>query len=896
MKKILLPILPLLYATVTLASHIVGGEVYYKYIGLGSESGKSLYQISLRLFRDYDVQCGNGTSVACLPVRAVVTIYEASSPYTNKKIRGLPLRDSLILTLTTYPPCIANKPSVIYEVKTYSDTVTLTDNDAGYIIAYQNCCRADSKNQFGAEFTGSGEPGVTYTANIPGKNILPEEHNSSAVFKLKDTVLICSDNKFVIDFGADDANGDSLSYAFAPAYNGGIFFSDGCTVTDQEGIVCEGTYAGPPPYDTIIYNTGFGFSGTQPLGSDVTINPATGLISGIASSIAGRYIVNVFVYEWRHGKLIASHQKDFIIRVEECNIPKAKLEPSYLTCDGFHLDFENKSTSPLIFTYYWNFGDPTNALDTSTSATPGYNYSDSGTYKVTLITNRGAQCSDSTTTLAKVYPGFVPDFNAKGGCVLAPFQFMDLTKSKYGTVNSWNWNFGDYPVTSDTSIIQNPQYLYPSPQQTAVTLIVGDTKGCLDTILKQIIVYDKPPLQLAFKDTLICAIDTLQLHASDSLSLSAKYKWSPATNISNADIPDPFVYPKSTIIYQVALNDNGCIVNDSVTVNVVPFAALQLGADTTICLTDSIQLSSVTNAIYFTWSPSTGLSDVKVKNPFARPLTNTTYNLTATVGGCSASDNIKISVAPYPQVTAGADASICYGQTTNLYANTNAPSFAWSPANTLVRANTLTPVASPISTTGYIISVTDNNGCPKPSYDTTIITVAPPVPAFAGNDTVIVATQPLQLNATGGISYTWSPTTGMNDPFIANPVVTLGTQYDSITYHVTVSINNCSADDDIKVIVFKTQPNIFVPSAFTPNGDARNDIMRPKVVGMKQFNYFRIYNRLGQMVYATSTPEQGWDGNISGVPQPTGTYVYMVQATDYTGKVITKKGTLVLIR
>jgi gliding motility-associated-like protein len=602
------------------------------------------------------------------------------------------------------------------------------------------------------------------------------------------------------------------------------------------------------------------------------------------------------VYEWRHGKLIASHQKDFIIRVEECNIPRAKLEPSYLTCDGFHLDFENESTSPLIFSYYWDFGDPSNALDTSTNPTPGYNYPDSGIYKVTLITNRGAQCSDSTTTLAKIYPGFIPDFNAKGGCVLGPYQFTDLTKSKYGIVSSWKWDFGDYPVTSDTSIIQNPQYLYPSPQQTAVTLIVSDTKGCLDTISKQIIVYDKPPLQTAFTDTLICIKDSVQLYAIDTIGTTATYNWSPPISISNPNIPNPVAHPITTTLYTVSVNDNGCTTVDSVKVNVITAVTLDIGVDTTICLTDQLQLHPQTDALYFEWSPSAGLSNTTIKDPLAQPLTKTTYILLANVGSCSATDSIQINVVPYPQVSAGADTSICYGQIVNLYANTNATSFAWSPVNSLSQPNTLTPTASPAATTAYIITVSDNKGCSNPVSDTTIVTVIPPVPAFAGNDTVIVANQPLQLNATGGTSYTWSPTTGMNDPYIPNPIVILGTQYDSVKYHVTVSVNNCSAGDDIKVTVFKTQPNIFVPSAFTPNGDARNDIMRPKVVGMKQFNYFRIYNRLGQMVYATSTPEQGWDGNISGTPQPTGTYVYMVQAIDYTGRVVTKKGTLLLIR
>jgi hypothetical protein len=104
----------------------------------------------------------------------------------------------------------------------------------------------------------------------------------------------------------------------------------------------------------------------------------------------------------------------------------------------------------------------------------------------------------------------------------------------------------------------------------------------------------------------------------------------------------------------------------------------------------------------------------------------------------------------YAQVNSGGDTSICFGRTVKLYANTNAPFFEWSPANSLLQANTLTPTAGPQSTTAYIITVNNLQGCLKAVSDTTIVMVTPPVHAFAGNDTVIVANQPLQLNATGG--------------------------------------------------------------------------------------------------------------------------------------------------
>jgi gliding motility-associated-like protein len=98
------------------------------------------------------------------------------------------------------------------------------------------------------------------------------------------------------------------------------------------------------------------------------------------------------------------------------------------------------------------------------------------------------------------------------------------------------------------------------------------------------------------------------------------------------------------------------------------------------------------------------------------------------------------------------------------------------------------------------------------------------------------------------------------------------------------------------VKVFKTSPDIFVPDAFTPNGDGKNDVVKPIPVGVTQLDYFNIYNRWGQMLFTTAEIGKGWDGRVNGTFQNSGTYIYTVQGIDYLGKVITKKGTVVLIR
>ena len=137
----------------------------------------------------------------------------------------------------------------------------------------------------------------------------------------------------------------------------------------------------------------------------------------------------------------------------------------------------------------------------------------------------------------------------------------------------------------------------------------------------------------------------------------------------------------------------------------------------------------------------------------------------------------------------------------------------------------------------------------------------------------------------------------MNNPNIADPIVTLSAAYDSIIYTVHVSTaEGCYAEDDIKVKIFKTLPDIFIPTGFTPNADGRNDILKPILVGMKRLDFFDVYNRWGELLFHTTATGAGWDGNRNGTQQPLGTYVFMARGVDYLDKVIIKKGTVVLIR
>ena len=879
MKKLVAIIISLFAFVPLFASHIRGGEMYYKYMGPGTGSNTSVYQVTLKLY----IRCDANQNQK--DPNEPFTVFTRSNNRQYGNVITAPLTSEVRISYDPASnPCITNPPTdICYLMRFYSATIELPDDPTGYTISLQRCCRIAGIENLTAP---SDDYGATYLCYIPGTNDLAlPEHNSSPVISGNDAVAICVGSYFTYDFSAVDPDGiDSLVYSLCDAYNGG----------DKNAP--NPNPSRPPPFDALSYKSPY--SGGSPLGLQASINPVTGLISGIAPGISAQYVVTACIYEYRHGKLINIHRKDIHLRIADCIPLKAVLKPNYDYCDDFLTTFQNEQGNPSGTVYIWQFGDGTKADTTSDPVGAiQHQYADTGTYLVKLKVILAGQCFDSTTTLAKVYPGFYPGFIFNGSCVLNAVQFTDTTKTKYGTVSKWHWDFGDATTTADSSLIQNPSWKYSDTGSKKVTLIVQSDKGCIDTVSHDVSILLKPVITLAFRDTLICSNptsqDTLQLHASGF----GVFSWSPLTRIANSNTPDPLVYPTTTTIYHVQLNESGCINEDSVRVRVVAFVTLNAGPDTTICLTDPVTLKPSGDGLYFTWSPAATLNDPNIKNPVATPATTTTYQVIARIGKCSASDNVTIKTIPYPGSDAGADTIICYQDTAQLNGRIKGSSFYWTPAFALSSTTVLDPQAWPLKSVAYILHVYDTLGCPKPGLDTILVTVRPPIIAFAGNDTAAVVNQPLVLRATGAEFYLWEPPGNLNSNSVQAPTA-IFSESGVYTYSVKVyTSEGCFSYDTINIKVYKTGPDIFVPNAFTP-GKGQNYLFRPIPVGISTIEYFQVYNRWGQLVYNGNAQSEGlgWDGTFGGKPQDADTYVWVVQGKDYTGKTVKKKGTVVLVR
>ncbi len=351
--------------------------------------------------------------------------------------------------------------------------------------------------------------------------------------------------------------------------------------------------------------------------------------------------------------------------------------------------------------------------------------------------------------------------------------------------------------------------------------------------------------------------------------------------------------------YTVLIKDNnGCTNSQNATIPLNNVVTLDATADITICEGTSYLIPASSNADVISWTPSASLDNNSIQTPTASPVVTTLYWVIATTGICTRTDSINITVNPAPLANAGADISVCFGKIYQLNGS-GGIGYQWFPSTFFTTNSTIaSPSVKAKSNITYLLTVIDAAGCSSITPDAVEVKVIPTVKIFAGNDSIAAINQPIQLKVVetsnaGVTQYAWSPATFLNDAGSSTPVAIL--PYDSHYIVTGTTPEGCEGSDDILIKVYKG-PEIYVPSGFTPNNDGLNDLLKAIPVGVKEFRYFRIYNRWGQMVFTTRNPSIGWDGKINGTEQPMGTFVWMAEAVDYKGNLISRKGVVTIVR
>ncbi len=442
-------------------------------------------------------------------------------------------------------------------------------------------------------------------------------------------------------------------------------------------------------------------------------------------------------------------------------------------CIGDPMQFTDQSTSVATITSWdWDFGDGTAH---GTVQNPSHLYTTSGTFNVNLAITSTVPCTTMVSHQVVVNALPVASVNPPISSTCSGIG-VSLTASG-GTLYSWSPTSG-----LNSSTIFNPT---ANPTiSTIYTVTCTDANGCSDTASCIVNVNSGPTLSVTATASPICAGDSTILTVSGANS----YTWSGGLGTLNI----LSVKPTTTTIYNVTGTDvNGCIGTSNITVSVNPLPIANAGTDQIICNGQNVNLTASGGGTY-SWSTSASTQSINIS-----PTTTTTYTVTVTgVDACTATANVTVHVNPDPPANAGPDQSICIGLSANLNAS-GGTSYVWGPGTGLNNSTISNPVADPTTTTSYIVTVTDVNGCS--AKDTMVLTVNPQPTVSAGANQTICFGQSATLNATGGIIYIWSPPAGLSNTAISNPTANPA---DTTTYTVTVTdLHGCTNTSDMIVNV-----------------------------------------------------------------------------------------------
>lgn len=567
------------------------------------------------------------------------------------------------------------------------------------------------------------------------------------------------------------------------------------------------------------------------------------------------------------------------------------------------ISFTNTSTATVgtINNWYWDFDNGLN----STLQNPTTTYATGGNKTIKLAVKSLEGCeSDTLVRPLHIYTRPVLDFTFTDSvCLGSSTSFSGIVTSSADPVTDWAWNFG----SGTTVITQNASYTFASPGIHPVLLAASSngSAGCLGVVTKNVFVVDKPVAY--FKNNTTCQSSPTTLsdssYTTDGLAVTGWWwdlgngqfstQQQPTTTYNTAG---PFV------VRHVATNAKGCI-SDTINqvINVSPKPVANFGYSSPLCTGLPVQFSDSTlvaggTAGQWHWLYN-GAEWSTQQNP-ARSFTSgpQTVRLVAVSSSGCVSDTVSKTfvVTPTPNVSFNfSDA--CKNDMVNFSAVDNSgtvSSWKWTfgdGALSTARDTQHTYLAGGIYPVKLYAAAA--NGCYSDSLEKNIVIYS--TSAFAGNDTITPSGRPLQLQASGGISYEWTPATGLSNTFISNPVAILtGTQIYTYTVRAYTPLG-CDSYDDIHIQVYQA-PEIYLPNAFAPNGV--NRIYRGTPVGIKDFKYLKIFNRYGQLVFYTTDISQGWDGTFKGKPQSAGTYVVIASGVDYRGIAVERQSTVLLIR
>ena len=571
---------------------------------------------------------------------------------------------------------------------------------------------------------------------------------------------------------------------------------------------------------------------------------------------------------------------------------------------GFYCNSQQvrlEATASNTDSLFWDFGDGNYLLTTLRIVYHTYAFAGAYVPKVVLRSNAGCQFPIQgldTVKVDKITAGFA--WSQQKFCGVTKVQFTDTSHAYFGLRN-FNWDFGDGTTGTGSLIAHN----YATTGNYTVRLIIFGNSNCSDTISHLIsVVVNNIPIASILADTTGCTFKPMTFNSFiQSVDPVSMISWTVSNGVvgSGTSLVVNFGQFGTYTVRLVTGTVNGCYDTVYHTVTINPSPTVTTNNDINLCLGNTVQLNA-NGALQYSWTPIQGLSCISCSNPIASPTYTTSYVVRGVNSfGCDGYDSVLIRVIQPIQVTVTASDTICIGKSVQLMAS-GANSYMWTPSLGLNANNIPNPISTPASTITYRVVGSDAFNC---FTDTGFVTIA------VGKYPTVELGPDLTLSTGTNYSFIpviqfgpirdwlWTPSTNLSCTTCPSPIAIIK---DEITYRVKVSTNyGCSASDTIHIKVFCESSQVFIPNAFTPNGDGRNDILMVRGTGILAVKSFRIFNRWGEIIFEKNNfppnnPIYGWDGMVKGQKVAPDVFVYTAEVICDNGTPYVFKGNVTLLK
>ena len=555
-----------------------------------------------------------------------------------------------------------------------------------------------------------------------------------------------------------------------------------------------------------------------------------------------------------------------------------------------------------IISQDWDFGDG----NTASGIKIEHSYSKPGSYFVKLFTRTANGLKDSVIHSITVNPQPTTDILTRplSQCLSSNnFSFTGKVSPNNIPIKSYTWHTGDGNIIIGYSINQS----YDQPGNHLVKLITKSNAGCLDSAIKMVAVYQEPSVSIsALNNFSICAGDSMILNSTikPGSGQISKYQWWLNGKIMDGANTGKLITKKAGNYQLEVTNSNFCTKTSdpsNVLINPIPAGKI-MGSNNSslICEGDSAKLNAI-GADSYQWYYNNKIILGETKSIlFAKWNGVYTAKLISNMG-CKqmATDSIVIQTIKKPIANFFVnnfciDNPVYINNISNQSATTNVD-WQWDFGNGSI-SNLVNPTTTYHEKGSYLITLKiSTKSCPNliGSITKSVNIISPDLAErYPTVRALINTTNRLQARNIG-YRFAWYPSFGLDNSNISNPNFIANKQTD---YLVKIISNaGCITYDTVLVTVFQNI-DIQVPKAFTPNGDKHNDLLDVFTIGIKEFRFFRVFNRWGQLIYETRNPEMKWDGNYHGTKQPSETYVWIAEAVGNDNILFQRRGQTVLLR